>query len=201
MGMSADPLDTIFEHRDPVKKPGWRKALPWIVAVAVVATGVALLIVFVRNTGHSSATPLNPNVPAVDVSKVPKTVKLNPEATRVARQFIKTAVARKHLAQAYKISGPQIVQGQSLKSWMTGNIAVPPYPVSDVDFAPMKIDYSYPKEALIEIALLPKQGASIKGQLFAMDLVKREGKWLVNGWYPRSSPPVPNGSDNSGVGQ
>ena len=195
MGMSADPLDTIFEHRDPVKKPGWRKALPWIVAVAVVATGVALLIVFVRNTGHSSATPLNPNVPAVDVSKVPKTVKLNPAATRVARQFIKTAVARKHLAQAYKISGPQIVQGQSLKSWMTGNIAVPPYPVSDVDFAPMKIDYSYPKTALIEVALLPKPKSNVKAAMFMMELDKINGKWLVNSWVPRSVPFVHSQGD------
>jgi len=22
--------ETIFEHRDPIRKPGWRKAAPWI---------------------------------------------------------------------------------------------------------------------------------------------------------------------------
>jgi hypothetical protein len=195
MGMSADPIDTIFEHREPVKKPGWRKALPWLVGVAVVATGIALLIVFVRNTGHSTATPLNPNVPAVDVSKIPKTVKLEPGATRVARQFIKTAVARENLAQAYKLSGPQIIQGQSLKEWMTGNIAVPPYPVSDVDFAPMKIDYSYPKEALIEVALLPKPKSGVKAAMFMMQLDKIGGKWVVNSWVPRAVPFVHSQGD------
>jgi hypothetical protein len=197
MGMSAE---SVFEHRQPVRKPGWRKALPWIAGVVVVGVIVGFLGYKYANTGKSNATPLI-NKPAQDVSKVPPTVKLPPAATAVARKFMETAVARKNLPDAYRIVTNEIRQGQTLAQWNTGNIAVVPYPVDAVKFAPMKIDYSYPKEALIEIALLPKQGASIKGQLFAMDLVKREGKWLVNGWYPRSSPPVPNGSDNSGVGQ
>jgi hypothetical protein len=188
MGMSGDAVDRIFEHREPVKKPGWRKAAPWVAAVVVVAVGIALLIVFVRNTGHSDATPLNPNQPAVDVSKVPKTVKLEPGATRVARLFIKTAVARKNLDKAYAISGPQIVQGQSLKQFMTGNIAVPPYPVAALDYAPMKIDYSYPKTALIEVALLPKPKSGAKPAMFMMELDKIKGKWVVNSWVPRSVP-------------
>ena len=65
----------------------------------------------------------------------------------MAQEFILTAVARKNLRRAYDLSGPQIRQGQSLKEWMTGNIAVVPYPVADLKIAPMKIDYAYAKEA------------------------------------------------------
>lgn len=195
--MSAE---SVFEHRQPVRKPGWRKALPWVVGVIAVGVIVGFLGYRYSNTGKSTATPLI-NKPAQDVSKVPQTVKLTPDATAVARRFIETAVARKNLPLAYRLVTNQIRQGQTLKQWNTGNIAVVPYPVDAVQYAPMKIDYSYPREALVEIALLPKQGTNIKGQLFAMDLVKRNGKWLVNGWYPRSTPPVPNGSSNNGVGQ
>jgi hypothetical protein len=127
-------------------------------------------------------------------------VKLPPKATQVARKFIETAVARKNLGQAYNLVTNEILQGQSKKDWMKGNIAVVPYPVDAIQYAPMKIDFSYPKEAQIEVALLPKKGAKIQGQLFVMDLVKRGGNWLVNGWVPRSSPPVPNGSANNGAG-
>ena len=74
-----------------------------------------------------------------------------------------------------------------------------PYPVVDVKYAPMKIDFSYPGEAQIEIALLPKATTKVKGQLFIMDIVKRHGQWLVNSWVPRSSAPVPNGSSNNGA--
>lgn len=196
VGMSAE---TIFEHREPIRKPGWRKALPWVVGVVAVGAIIGFLGYHYSNTGHSTATPLL-NKPANDVSKVPSTVKLTPGATRVARRFIETAVARKNLGAAYGLVTNEIRQGQSLGEWNTGNIAVVPYPVDAVKYAPMKIDFSYPREALIEIALLPKQGSKVKAQLFAMDLVKRDGKWLVNGWYPRSTPPVPNGSDNNGAG-
>jgi hypothetical protein len=190
-------LDSLF-HPEIKTRPGWRKALPWVVAVLLVGGAIAAGIVW-SNTGHSTATPLT-NKPAKDVSKVPTTVKLTPGATQVARTFIKTAVARKDLATAYPIVTQEILQGQSLASWKTGNIAVIPYPVDEVAFAPMKIDFSYPAEAQIEVALLPKKGAKVKSQLFLMDLVKRHGKWLVNSWVPRSTPAVPNGSGNNAGG-
>src|SRR5262249_5815754 len=186
--MSAD-IESIF-HPEVKHRPGWQKALPWIVAALVAAAAIAAGIIW-SNTGKSTATPLT-NQPVNDVSKVPPTVKLTPGATRVARKFIETAVARKNLAQAYTLVTEQIRQGQSLKSWKTGNIAVIPYPVDAVKYAPMKIDFSYPNEAQIEVALLPKAGSKVRGQLFLMDLVKQDGKWLVNSWVPRSSPPVPS---------
>lgn len=192
-------VSTDIFHPEIKTRPGWRKALPWVVFVVLVGSAIAAGIIW-SNTGHSTQTPLT-NKPAVDVSKIPPTVKLPAGATKVARQFIETAVARKHLDQAYGIVTEEIRQGQSLASWKTGNIAVIPYPVDAIQYAPMKIDFSYPKEAQIEVALLPKKGSKVRSQLFLMDLVKRDGKWLVNGWVPRSSPPVPNGSANNGAGQ
>lgn len=191
--------DTVFEHRDPIRKPGWQKALPWIVGVVAIGALLGFIGFHYSNTGHSTATPLL-NKPADDRSAVPPTVKLTPGATIVARRFIETAVARKNLPDAYKLVTDSIKQGQTLAQWRSGNIAVIPYPVDDVKYAPMKIDFSYPKEAMVEIALLPKTNAKIKAQLFQMDLVKRGDKWLVNSWYPKSSAPVPNGSENNGAG-
>ena len=195
--MSAD-ADSIF-RTEIQRRPGWQKALPWVVAVVLVGGAIAAGIIW-SNTGKSTATPLT-NKPALDVSKVPSTVKLKPGAQTVARRFIETAVARKNLPEAYNLVTQQLKQGQSLKSWNTGNIAVIPYPVNDIKYAPMKIDFSYANEAQIQVALLPKTGSGVKGQLFIMDLVKRSGKWLVNSWVPKSSPMVPNGSSNNGSGQ
>jgi hypothetical protein len=196
MTMSAD-ADSVF-RTEIQHKPGWQKALPWVVAVVLVGGAIAGGIIW-SNTGKSTATPLT-NQPATDVSKVPATVKLQPGAQKVARRFIETAVARKNLPEAYSLVTQQLKQGQSLKSWNTGNIAVIPYPVDAIKYAPMKIDFSYPKEAQIQVALLPKAGTGVKAQLFIMDLVKRNGSWLVNSWVPKSSPMVPNGSSNNGSG-
>jgi hypothetical protein len=193
----SDAAESVFRTEIPTR-PGWQKALPWIVAVILVGGAIAAGIIW-SNTGKSTDTALT-NQPAQDVSKIPPTVKLTPGATKVARQFIRTAVARKNLPEAYTLVTEQIRQGQSLKSWKTGNIAVIPYPVDAIKYAPMKIDFSYPAEAQIQVALLPKQGSSVRAQLFIMDLVKRNGKWLVNSWVPRSAPIVPNGSANNGAG-
>src|SRR6266849_3240271 len=123
--MSAD-ADSIF-RTEIQRRPGWQKALPWVVGVVLVGGAIAAGIIW-SNTGKSTATPLT-NKPALDVSKVPATVKLKPGAQTVARRFIETAVARKNLPEAYNLVTQQLKQGQSLKSWNTGVIAVIPYPV------------------------------------------------------------------------
>jgi hypothetical protein len=191
--MSAD-ADSVF-RTEVQRRPRWQKALPWVVAAVLVGAAIAAGIIW-SNTGTSTATPLT-NKPAQDVSKVPATVKLAPGAQTVARRFIQTAVARKNLPEAYGLVTQALKQGQSLKSWNTGNIAVVPYPVDAIKYAPMKIDFSYPNEAQIQVALLPKAGAKVKSQLFIMALVRRSGKWLVSSWVPKSSPMVPNGSSNN----
>lgn len=72
--------------------------------------------------------------------------------------FIKTAVARKDLEAAYPLVGPSIKQGMSLAEWKTGNIAVIPFPLDKLDFAPFKVDYAHPDDVLMEVALLAKGG-------------------------------------------
>jgi hypothetical protein len=171
----------------------------WGVSIAIFLAGlIAVIVVFTSNSGHTKQV-FSPK-PAVDVSKNPKTVELDRSARRVAGQFILTAVARKDLRKAYALVGPGIKQGQSLKEWLTGNIAVVPYPVSDIRLAPFKIDYSYPDHALLEVALLPTakaQAQGVKPQIFFVDMKKMRGKWLVDGWVPRASPAVPNASTGS----
>ena len=195
--MSDVNLESIFEHREKIRKPRWRKALPWLTGAVLVAGVLVFVGVKWGNTGHTNATPLHGK--ALDVSKVPKTIKLAPGAEKTARDFIRTAVARKDLRRAYELSGPQIRQGQTLEEWMTGDIAVVPYPVYALDFAPMKIDYSYKNEALIEIAMLPKQGSHVKPTMFMMSLIRdKRGNWLVNSWVPRAAALVHSGSAGAG---
>ncbi len=188
--------DSVFE-RPRRRKRALRGRLPWAIGGVLALVLVAVLGYHFRNTGESTATPLT-NTPAVDVSKVPKTTKIDPFAEQVARRFVQTAVARRNLGEAYKLVGADIKQGQSLASWKKGNIAVIPFPLDQLDFAPMKIVYSYPKEISLEIALLPKKGSTEKAALMTLVLNKVQGKWLVNLWTPRSSPAVPNASGNVG---
>ena len=64
----------------------------------------------------------------------------------------------------------------------------------------MKVDYSYKDHALLEVALIPKNGSKVDGvaikpQLFYLELrAYGQGKarhWLVTDWVPRGAPHIP----------
>src|SRR4051812_17534534 len=161
------------------QSPRFQRRLLIVSALVLLAGVIAFAAVRIGNRSEPAQVDRQ-GVGVTDVSKVPKSIKLEPGARQAAGEFILTAVARKNLERAYALAGPQIKQGQSLQEWLTGNIAVVPYPVDDLNKATIKIDYSYANEAALEVALLPKQGTDVKPLIFYMDLIKRNGKWLVN---------------------
>lgn len=168
------------------------RALPWIAGVVLLAGVIAFWQS--KTDSKSAETPLS-GKPAQQV-KNPKTVPLSPEARTVAVKFIRTAVARENLDEAWKISGPQIRAGTTYKQWLTGDIAVVPYPADAVDQVPIKVDWSYANTAGLSIALLPTSGSSEKPQVFLMEL-KRLGtgadrRWVVDAWVPYAPPAVPD---------
>jgi hypothetical protein len=176
-------------------KLGSRRPQRWLLwgSGLVLAAGIAaILIVFLGNTGSSVQAPFSTK--PVDVVTTPKRVPLPKEARVVAGRFVLTAVQRKNLAEAWKISGPQIRQGMTYKQWLTGNIPVVPF-TDQISLAPMKVDFSSKDYALVEIILLPKDTKK-KSEIFTLEMV-RVGKgaarhWVVNSWAPRSHPTIPN---------
>jgi hypothetical protein len=187
--MSANAVDT-------PRRRNLRRLAPWVASLVLVAGIIVAIVQFAPNR----------NAPPEQISKAPanapvkqKTVKLSKAATGVARQFVRTAVARADLAAAWKLAGPNVRGGLTYKEWMTGNIPVVPYPIKSLATARFKIDYSYRDEALLEVAMLPKPGSKIKGQIFAVDLKRVAGPggtrhWVVDSWVPKSSTLVPQGS-------
>jgi hypothetical protein len=181
----------------------FNKWLPWV-AGAVLAVGVITFVaVKWTNTADSIDTKVT-NQPAAKPKAEPASVSLDPAARRVAARFIDTAVAlptrnglpgsvaadRKKLAQAWKISGGVIKSGTTYKQWLSGNIAVVPYPAQPN--AGLQIEYSHPNDAEVIFALQPREGAKIKPQYFRMDVTRvgRPGqkRWIVTYWAPHSPP-------------
>lgn len=196
--MGAMVTKDIQTPRGRASGRAWRYA-PWVAGL-VLAAGIVMLIVNLTgsSTSSKSVTP-----PAATQSATPAppppphSVPLSAAARRVAAEFVTTAVARKDLAAAWKIAGPNIRAGLTYAQWKTGNIPVVPYPVGSTMYgAPFKIDYSLPNQALIEIALLPKPSVKIKPQVFSLLLRRIQGaggksRWVVDSWVPRGSVPVP----------
>jgi hypothetical protein len=174
-----------------------RRWAPWIGGLILIA-GVAAAIIQLapnRNPAPEVTSSAPPQKPVVE-----KKVPLRADATTVARKFLKTAVARADLAAAWEIVSPNLRAGLTRKEWLTGNIPVVPYPIKSLATARFKIDFSHANDALIEVALLPKAGAKIKGQIFWLGLKRIRGpggqrRWVVDSWVPRSSTLVPRAAN------
>jgi|SRR5579884_389888 len=180
------------------RKPLWRRQQFWRVAlpiVSVLGAIVAALLVYNAYYGSNgqpeSQTGWGVTYPA---PTSPKTVKLDPSVRSLVQRFMMTAVARKNLDAAYAISGPQIRQGQTMKEFRQGNIAVVPFDVDARTKARVvKIDQSYATSAQLEVFIAtPGRTVTNSPHTFFVDLIKQHGRWFVNGWTPRWTPPIPS---------
>ena len=166
--------------------------LPWV-AGAILILGAITLLEVLNEPAKESASGAG----AMRTQSEPKTVPPSPEARRVIARFVQTAVARKNLAEAWRISGPDIRAGLTYEQWLTGNISVIPFDVDPKAEGPARLDWSYPDEASYQVLLLPRRGSRDKSTLFYVGVEKfgngDKGRWLVNYW---SSTPAPGARDD-----
>lgn len=168
------------------------------VSLLVLIAGVAAAtIAFFGNTGTSLESPRSNKAASVFTPR--QQIPLEKDARRVAGRFILTAVARKSLGESYELTHPELRQGLSKKEWLSGNIPVTYYPADQLETATFKVDESYPNEAILEVALLPKKNVEVEPQIFYIGLKKvgtgAEAEWKVNYWVPRVPLQIPNARD------
>ena len=167
----------------------------------LVAGGIAAIIAFV---GSETPKPLDSNTRAeapTDVSKIPKTVKLSQEAANIAQKFLATNVVREHLADGYKLVGPELKEGLTLKEWLDREHPGRALAGDVIDKVPIQVIYSYPKEAVLRVFMLPKKGTHAAGGAFYLTLklygTGANAHWLVDGWVPYGTKPVPSAGRNT----
>jgi hypothetical protein len=178
--------------RTPRIPRGTRRRLVWIVA----GLGLCLAVVGVLVLGPNK-NPAPERFSATPAQQPERLVHapLAQDARRVAVRFIQTAVARENLDEAWALVGPNLRGGLSKKRWTSGENPVVPYPVDKLDVAPYKVDASYTRSALLEVALLPRKGSGVRAQVFFLELRKLgsgpASRWVVDNWVPRASAVVP----------
>ncbi len=188
----STPGATAEGRRSARFAPSVRRRAVWIVGGLALAAGVVGLLVFGPDKNpppeHFSGAPAQQPEQLVEAP-------LSGEARRVAVRFIQTAVARKNLDEAWALVGPNLRGGLSKERWTNGENPVVPYPIDQLDVAPYKVDGSYTRSALLEVALLPRKGSGVRAQVFFLELRKMgsgpSSRWVVDNWVPRASAVVP----------
>jgi hypothetical protein len=160
---------------------------------AAVLIVVALLLIFDRNSGHSTATPIDFSKPAV-VVRTPKTVRQEPGALASARRtldaFVRSAVVRRNLASSWPLATAHMKIGTSHADWLAGNLPVVPYPANAFRAFGLTQKYSYRGVLGFDVLVLPKltrAGNAAGQQVYECELHDVRGSWLVDFCYPRKT--------------
>jgi hypothetical protein len=167
--------------------------LPWVAGALLAAGVIAFVVAYFGNTASSKETFGTQNAVR---PQVVKEIPLEQGARVTAAKFILTAVARKNLAQAWKLATPNVKEGLTFKQWMTGDIPVPALGVPIDKAAITKIIYSHKNDAELNIVVLPKpNNQRVKDTLFVLDLKKvgtdESAHWLVDYCQVHAGIPVP----------
>lgn len=173
-----------FEY-ERFSSPRFRRRAVWVGLVVVAVAAATVSMIFFRNPSASLDVVItDTQTGTVATTTEAANVALDPAARRVAREFILTAVGRERLSDSYDITHSTLRQGLSRKEWMTGNIPVVYYPAQAIETAAFTTEISKPDEALLQVALMPKEGAGVKPQVFYIGLKRVHGAWLVDFWAP-----------------
>jgi hypothetical protein len=169
--------------------------LPWVAGLVLLAGVIAVLIAYFGNTVPANPNEKVSNQPAQTEPSLGKPLRGLPEsARRVAAQFVDAGVRGHNPTLAWKLSGPDIRGGESLKQWLhdwnTVGVPIAPFPAGPN--AQMLIDYARSKEIQLRLALLPTKGSQQKAQTFLMVLDRIKGRWVVTNWQTFSPPAIPS---------
>jgi hypothetical protein len=171
----------------------FQRALPWIAGLLLVAGVAAVLTVRARDDdkGEAARPAVNAQPAVVDTQPEGRRGgKVEPAARRAAGEFILAAAGRENLRKAWALSHPELREqcACSYKQWLTGDIPIPYYPVGTIETAAFSVDEVTPNRTMLLVALVPKDGAKVKGQTFWIELKKtKQGakqRWLVNYFQP-----------------
>ena len=175
--------------RGLLASPRRRRRLAWSAALLTVFGAVVFAMVTFTGPKPAADAPSSASAPYWLPPDEPVTVA--PTRARVsagldvARRFIATAVARRHVERSWALVTPSLREGYTRAQWARGDIPIIPYPVES---ARWEIDYTYAKEMGFQVALFPRRGEKVRPTVFNLDL-KAVGRgdrtrWLVEGFTP-----------------
>lgn len=179
-----------------VGSPQFKRLLPWVSALVLLAGIGAFLGTHYSNTAKVSSA--NPTGPAVPAPLPQKNIPFPKDAWRVAREFAFTALARKHLAESYAITHPELRSGYTLKQWETGTLPnIPFFPTAQIlKYNFKNTNYAHPREAQINVILIATKSSHqrpIPAQIGLRKVGKgSHARWLVDYFSPVSGPPIPH---------
>lgn len=164
--------------------PRLRRRLIGLGVALAAAVAVAVIAVLVPNRKGPNPAP-GKNAPPAQV--VRQSTRVSPAERHAINatldRFIPAALDRRSPQTAWRLSGPELKGGSTLREWRHGTSPIPYYPArgrtfhgwTTIDAGPGYVDFN--------LLVHPRHGAKESSWVFSGSMVKRGGRWLVNGLY------------------
>jgi hypothetical protein len=160
-----------------------RRLLRLGIALAVAGTIVTIAVLVRGPKGPSSAPAKN----APRAQLVTQSTHVSPGDRRAIDttldRFLPAALDRTSAAKAWRLAGPELKAGSTLREWRHGTSPIPYYPARGNTFHDWTTVDAGPGYVQFNILVHPKKGAQASSWVFSGEMVKRGSRWLVNRLY------------------
>ena len=181
--------------------PRRRRRLVRLGVALIVVVAAVLLTVLLPNRAPKEAAP-GKNAPPAEFVKQSKYVSPADRRAidRTLDRFIPAALDRSSPETAWSLAGPGLRGGSSLRQWQHGTSSVPYYPARGKTFHSWTTIDAGRDYVDFNILVHPRKGIHKGAYEFSGSMVKRGGRWLVNGLYTIAIFAAPTKSGRHEVG-
>lgn len=169
--------------------PRRRRRLARLAATLAVVGAVAAVVAALPEAKPPPPSAASPGGAAEEpVEREEPEVPLAPEdraaINATVDRFVAAALERRDNALAWELAGPGLRAGATREEWLSGNHPVMPFPAKGERFHGWEPLYSYRDRVGFDL-LIHAEPRSRRGAIsFAVEMVRHDGRWLVDTWYP-----------------
>jgi hypothetical protein len=154
--------------------------------IALVAAGaIAGIALALQSPKQPSSAPPKNAPPAQHVTR---STRVTPTERRAINstldRFLGASLDRSSPATAWRLAGPELKSGSTLREWRAGSSPVPYFPTREKAFSGWEAVDAGPNYVVFDHLLVhPKHGSRSTSWIFSGEVVKSGSHWLVNRLY------------------
>lgn len=172
-----------------LSSPRFRRRLAWTAALAAVVAGLVAAVLALPGGRPQPETRLRPGGPTVAVAQRPLHVTraMRRQIDVLVQRFVATAVTRQDPAAAWSLATAAMRGGVTRAQWDRGELPVFPYRAAALRAASWTLSRAFDDTVELEVLLQPNEGSGERRLIYYAALVRRDGRFLVDAFYPLST--------------
>jgi hypothetical protein len=153
--------------------------------VLAVVGAIAGITVGLQSPKQPSSAPAKNAPPAQLVTRSTRVTAHERRAINATLSaFLGAALDRSSPATAWRLAGPEMKSGSTLREWRAGTSPVPYFPSREKAFGGWEAVDAGPDYVVFDHLLVhPRRGSNTSSSIFAGEVIKSHGHWLVNRLY------------------